>query len=53
MTISRFNSLLRRRVNDVKASDAFLAGHSKVVDPNPVEEFEFWEQVKESYISWY
>jgi hypothetical protein len=52
VTISPFNSLLRRRVNDVKASERYLAGHSKVVDPHPVEEFEFWEQVKESLISW-
>ena len=41
MTISPSSSLLRRRVNHVKAMERYLVGHSKVVDPRPVEEFGF------------
>jgi len=33
VTISPSSSLLRRRVNHVKAMERYLVGHSKVVDP--------------------
>lgn len=46
VTINLANSLLRRRVSEAKALQRTLLGSIEVVDAHPVEEADFWEQVK-------
>lgn len=47
VTINLANSLLRRRVSEVKALERYLVGGVEVVDSHPVEEAAFWDQVRE------
>jgi RNA polymerase sigma-70 factor (ECF subfamily) len=46
VTINLANSLLRRRVSEVRALQRYVAGSIEVVDAHPVEEAEFWAQVR-------
>lgn len=46
VTINLANSLLRRRISEVKALERYVVGDVEVVDTHPVEEAEFWNQVK-------
>jgi RNA polymerase sigma-70 factor (ECF subfamily) len=46
VTINLANSLIRRRVSEVKALQRYVSGSIEVVDQHPVEEAEFWNQVK-------
>jgi RNA polymerase sigma-70 factor (ECF subfamily) len=46
VTINLSNSLLRRRLSEVKALERYVVGNVEVVDAHPVEEAEFWDQVK-------
>jgi len=46
VTINLANSLVRRRMSEVKALQRSLLGGVEVVDAHPVEEAEFWDQVK-------
>lgn len=45
VTINLSNSLLRRRLSEVKALQRSLTGSAAVIDPHPEEEAEFWAQV--------
>ena len=46
VTINLSNSLLRRRVSEMKALERYAVGRVEVVDPHPEDEVEFWAQVK-------
>lgn len=46
VTINLSNSQIRRRVSEVKALQRYMSGNIEVVDRHPVEEAEFWDQVK-------
>lgn len=46
VTINLANSLIRRRVSEVKALQRYVSDNTEVVDEHPVEEAEFWGQVK-------
>ena len=46
VTINLSNSLLRRRVSEVKALERYAVGRIESIDPHPEDEIEFWAQVK-------
>jgi len=46
VTINLANSLIRRRVSEVKALQRYVSNRIEVVDRHPVEEADFWSQVK-------
>lgn len=46
VTINLANSLLRRRVSEVKALQRYVVDSIEVVDAHPMEDAEFWDQVK-------
>ena len=46
VTINLSNSLLRRRISEVKALERYVVGEVEVVDAHPVEEAEFWAHIK-------
>lgn len=46
VTINLANSLIRRRMSEVKALQRYVSGSIEVLDEHPVEEADFWNQVK-------
>ncbi len=46
VTINLANSLVRRRVSEAKALQRQFIGQIEMIDAHPVEEEEFWRQVK-------
>lgn len=46
VTINLANSLIRRRVSEVKALQRYVSDRIEFVDQHPVEEADFWSQVK-------
>jgi RNA polymerase sigma-70 factor (ECF subfamily) len=46
VTINLANSLLRRRMSEVRALQRYVVSSVEVVDAHPVEEAEFWDQVR-------
>jgi len=46
VTINLANSLLRRRVSEVRALQRYVLDSIEVIDAHPVEEAEFWDEVK-------
>lgn len=46
VTINLANSLLRRRISEAKALERYVVDGIEMIDPHPVEEAEFWAQVR-------